>query len=80
MEAAPCCGGTVTMGYSGAPMEGGFDLQPGETVVPGSVVTLGEAGAVESASDAGATTEELPTAEATDDAPPAPTPDANTDI
>lgn len=52
--------------------DAGFDLAPGETLVPGSVQTVGSAeGAepVESASDAGE-----------EDAPPMPEPDADTDI
>jgi hypothetical protein len=49
---------------------GGFDLAPGETLVPGSVQTVE---AADSSSDA------APAAEA-GDAPPAPKPDANTDV
>lgn len=65
MMAAPVMSATVGG-------DAGFDLAPGETLVPGSVQTIGSAEAavepVESASDAG------------DDAPPMPEPDADTNI
>ncbi len=66
---APCCGGVVAGGAS----DGGYDLAPGETLVPGSVETVdggGDLPAPVSSSDA------APVEEA---APPAPTPDASTD-
>ncbi len=72
---APCCGGgEVVQGAVVAGGDQGFDLAPGETLVPGSVQTVGggEAAAA-SSSDA-----EMPAPAA--EAPPAPTPDAKTDI
>lgn len=77
--AEPACGGcatpTMDCGACGGAMmtsPEGYDLAPGESVVPGSVQTMPAEGgeAVESQSDAPA---------AGDEAPPAPTPDANTD-
>ena len=61
--------------------DGGFELGPGETLVPGSVVTGssdggGELEAPASSSDAPAAAVEEAAEEA---APPAPTPDASTD-
>ncbi|MEO1529517.1 MAG: hypothetical protein AAFX06_29185 [Planctomycetota bacterium] len=64
--------------------DAGFNLAPGETLVPGSVQTLGPA----AGGDAVAAEEAAPEAEvpvsasddAGEDAPPAPTPDADTDI
>ena len=58
--------------------DAGFDLAPGETLVPGSVQTVtdggGELAAPASSSDA------APAADAAEEAaPPAPTPDAKTD-
>ena len=52
----------------------GFDLAPGETLVPGSVVTGEAAAATEEAAPA------APVADAAEAAPPVPQPDANTDI
>lgn len=70
--AAPCCDGAVMEGATMSTDAGGYDLAPGETLVPGSVETVeggGELSAPASSSDEAA--EEA--------APPAPTPDASTD-
>ena len=60
VAAAPCCGGEVMHGG-----DAGYDLAPGESLVPGSVSTL-DGTAVETPSSS--------------DAPPAPVADAKTDI
>ena len=84
-------GAVVTEGgQAGQTFEGSFDLQPGESIVPGSVQTIGTSEgtpmeakdeAVESASDTipapvADAAADAPAAEATD-APPAPTPEAS---
>jgi len=75
---APCCGGGGEVVQGAVVSDQGFDLAPGETLVPGSVQTVGggEAAAA-SSSDAEMP---APAAEAAGEAPPAPKPDANTDI
>ncbi|MEL6105266.1 MAG: hypothetical protein AAFU85_04485 [Planctomycetota bacterium] len=60
--------------------DAGFDLAPGETLVPGSVQTLGAGAAVAAEEAPEADTPVSASDEAGDDAPPAPTPDADTDI
>ncbi len=85
--------GVVEGSQVGQTFEGSFDLQPGESIVPGSLQTIGEG--VQSASDVAAdapaaptadgaadapAADPAPTADAAPDAPPAPAPDANPDI
>ncbi len=66
VEAAPCCGAEMSVDAAG------YDLAPGETLVPGSVEETGAPAAPESSSDAVEGVEaEVP--------PPAPVPDASTD-
>jgi len=67
-----------------APAGGDYDLAPGETLVPGSVVTGSaseEAPAPAPAEPAVESSSDAVVEEATEEAaPPAPEPDANTDI
>ncbi|WP_236615938.1 hypothetical protein [Rhodopirellula europaea] len=84
VEAAPCCGGEVAPVMEGSVMQSseGFDLAPGETLVPGSVVTGEAAAATEEAApaapvaDAEATEEAAPPAPVADEAPAAEAPAA----
>ncbi len=80
VQAAPCCGGEVVYGAEAGGVthsegtDGGYDLAPDETLVPGSVSTVG----AESAD----VVAPAPVAEAasSSDAPPAPVADTKTDI
>lgn len=78
---APCCGGDAGMAVEAAPMEvgsgcegcgnQGYNLAPGETLVPGSVHTVGSGDAA-AAPAVGAPAAAAPAAAG--DLPPAPTP------
>ena len=75
------CGESVV---ESAPMTGGdYDLAPGETVVPGSVETgepTGDSSEAPEAPEAPASEGDSVPSSSDEAAPPAPTPDANTDI
>ena len=70
---------SVAMESTTAADTSGYNLAPGETLVPGSVKVVGESAPVESASDAAPTPEAESTEAKTDEAPPAPKAEASDD-